>query len=235
MLTGNRPSSSVAPAGSGPPARRRRRSRTRRGASPRRRPRCPGPVTTSISSGPMPAISKALRAADDRRRVAALIAQRRTEHLEGPVRARRQHGRTQVDRPGGELAGDVGRGEHERHGALGRRAEHVLRQRVGDHRRFEDLILRQGRAPPGVRVLGTVAERLRRDLGQHLPARCRARACSAGSSSRRTASSASTRSGRTSPRSRTAPAPDRRRPAGACRSRPPPRRRPRRRGSRCTR
>ena len=91
---------------------------------------------------------------------------RRREHLEAAEPARPDHRRPQEHGLVGVAVGVVGSTEHERHTALAGRAEHVLRQRIGQHRRLEHLGLGQGLAPPGHRVLRAVAERLLGHLGQ---------------------------------------------------------------------
>ena len=63
---------------------------------------------------------------------------------------------------------DVGPAQHDRGRAFVGRAEHVLRERVVEHRRGEDLLLGHRLAPERVRVERAVAVVLRRDLGERL-------------------------------------------------------------------
>ena len=58
--------------------------------------------------------------------------------------------------------------EHERRRPFARRAEHVLGERVREHRRGEDLVDGERPAAPGVRRQRAVRERLRRDLRERL-------------------------------------------------------------------
>ena len=100
---------------------------------------------------------------DDRRSLGPLRRQRRAEHLESSVVARPQCRRLQEDRRVGVPAGHIGIGQYQRHRALAGRAEHVLGQRVADHVGRGDVLGGHRRAPPGVRVLRSVAIGLGRD------------------------------------------------------------------------
>jgi hypothetical protein len=66
--------------------------------------------------------------------------------------------------------GDVG-AAHDDAAALVGCAEHVLRERVVQHRRVEDFMLGDRLAPECIRVQRPVAEVLGRNLGQVFPER----------------------------------------------------------------
>ena len=121
---------------------------------------------TSTSSGPMPACSNAAARRLGRRRRRGLDRDRRAEDLEGAEAARPEGDRAQVDRRARERLRALAARQHERHRALARRAEHVLRQRVVDHLGGEHLLLRERLAAPRVRIARAVVERLGRDLGE---------------------------------------------------------------------
>ena len=77
------------------------------------------------------------------------------------------HGRgAQVDRRVGVAVRVLGPAQHDRRRTFVGAAEHVLRERVVEHRRREDLLLGERLAPERVRVQRAVAVVLRRDLGE---------------------------------------------------------------------
>src|SRR5262245_17583729 len=84
---------------------------------------------------------EALRGRVDRRAVTALDGEPRREHLERPELTRPQPDRPEVHRMRGEPRCQVGAAHHDGDRTFVRRAEHVLRERVVEHARLEDLLL----------------------------------------------------------------------------------------------
>src|SRR5271167_3688264 len=87
-------------------------------------------------------------------------------HFVGTVGTGADLGCAHVDRFVGVLVRDVGPAHDHGRGTLVGRAEHVLRQRVVQDGRVEDLIFGNRLAAKGIRVQRTVAEVLGGDLGQ---------------------------------------------------------------------
>ena len=89
-------------------------------------------------------------------------------HLVGAVAAGADLGGLHIHRLVGEAVRDVATAHDDGRRAFVGRAEHVLGQRVVQHRRVEDLFLGNRLAPERVRVHRPVAEVLGRNLGQRL-------------------------------------------------------------------
>ena len=123
---------------------------------------------TSTSSGPIPAISYAARDASTVAPTVSSIGSHGTVHLERAEPAGPHGGRAQVDRRVGVAVRVLGPAQDHRGRTFVGAAEHVLRERVVQHRRAEDLLLGERLAPEGVRVQRAVAVVLGRDLGERL-------------------------------------------------------------------
>ena len=121
---------------------------------------------TSTSSGATPAFSNAALRRVHRRRDVLLDRREGGVDLVRAVAAGTHLDRPQIHRLRGVAMRDVGAAHHDRRRALVGRAEHVLGQRVVQHRRVEDLLLGDRLAPERIRVQRAVAEVLGRHLGQ---------------------------------------------------------------------
>ena len=106
-----------------------------------------------------------------------LDRQPRAVHLERAEPPRAHRRRPQVDGRVGVAVRVLGLAEHHRRRTLVGAAEHVLRERVVEHRRVEDLVLRQRLAAERVRVERPVAVVLRRRPWPASTPRCRGRSC----------------------------------------------------------
>ena len=98
-----------------------------------------------------------------------LHRQPRAVDLEGAEAPGAHRRRPEVDRGAGVAVGILRLAEHDGGRALIGTAEHVLRQRVVQDRRPEDLLLGERFAPEGARVAGPVPVVLGRHLGQRRP------------------------------------------------------------------
>ena len=91
---------------------------------------------------------------------------RRSQHFKTSEATTAHSSSLEIDRLIGIQMCLIGASQNECHSTFTWRAEHVLRQGIGEHRRIKNFLFRDWLAPPGHRVLRTIAESLFGNFGQ---------------------------------------------------------------------